>query len=128
MAKAGTVIGWKLPREERAALLGRRRCTTHHELVDALRRLAPQARVIDNRVFVVDGPVASSAGITAGIDVALHLIGEGRDQPRLADPNRPGHDGDPPAVLDRGQPLRAQPGQVIFAAVKGIDTCRGLPR
>ena len=32
--------------------------------------------MIDNRVFVVDGPVASSAGITAGIDVALHLIGE----------------------------------------------------
>jgi transcriptional regulator GlxA family with amidase domain len=60
----------------RAGLLGRRRCTTHHELIDALRRLAPQAKVIDNRVFVVDGPVASSAGITAGIDVALHLIGE----------------------------------------------------
>jgi len=32
--------------------------------------------VMDNRVFVVDGPVASSAGITAGIDVALHLIAE----------------------------------------------------
>ena len=60
----------------RAGLLGRRRCTTHHELLDALRVLAPQAKVIDNRVFVVDGPVASSAGITAGIDVALHLIGE----------------------------------------------------
>jgi transcriptional regulator GlxA family with amidase domain len=32
--------------------------------------------VIENRVFVVDGPVASSAGITAGIDVALHLVAE----------------------------------------------------
>src|ERR1041385_3917419 len=60
----------------RAGLLGGRRCTTHHELLDALRTLAPRASVIDNRVFVVDGPVASSAGITAGIDVALHLIGE----------------------------------------------------
>ena len=60
----------------RAGLLGGRRCTTHHELLPALRALAPQAKVIDNRVFVVDGPVASSAGITAGIDVALHLIGE----------------------------------------------------
>jgi len=29
---------------------------------------------MDNRVFVIDGPVASSAGITAGIDIALHLI------------------------------------------------------
>ncbi len=60
----------------RAGLLGGRRCTTHHELLHALRALAPQAKVIDNRVFVVDGPLASSAGITAGIDVALHLIAE----------------------------------------------------
>ena len=60
----------------RAGLLAGRRCTTHHELLSALRALAPQATVIDNRVFVVDGPIASSAGITAGIDVALHLIGE----------------------------------------------------
>jgi len=60
----------------RAGLLGTRRCTTHHELLPALRKLAPRAQVIDNRVFVVDGPLASSAGITAGIDIALHLIAE----------------------------------------------------
>jgi len=60
----------------RAELLAGRRCTTHHELLDALRGLAPQAHVIENRVFVVDGALASSAGITAGIDVALHLIAE----------------------------------------------------
>ena len=60
----------------RAGLLGRRRCTTHHELIGVLQTLAPQATVIDNRVFVVDGPIASSAGITAGIDVALHLIAD----------------------------------------------------
>jgi transcriptional regulator GlxA family with amidase domain len=60
----------------RAGLLANRRCTTHHELLPRLRALAPEAHVIDNRVFVVDGPVASSAGITAGIDLALHLIAE----------------------------------------------------
>lgn len=58
----------------RAGLLGNRRCTTHHDMLDALCQLAPQAQVMRNRVFVVDGPVASSAGITAGIDLALHLI------------------------------------------------------
>ena len=58
----------------RAGLLDGRRCTTHHELLNALRAIAPRAKVIDNRVFVVDGPLASSAGITAGIDLALHLI------------------------------------------------------
>jgi len=60
----------------RAGLLAGRRCTTHHDLLDTLRTLAPQAQVIDNRVFIVDGPVASSAGITAGIDIALHLIAD----------------------------------------------------
>jgi transcriptional regulator GlxA family with amidase domain len=60
----------------RAGLLNGRRCTTHHELLDKLRALAPGANVIDNRVFVMDGPLASSAGITAGIDLALNLIGE----------------------------------------------------
>lgn len=60
----------------RAGLLGGRRCTTHHELLDTLRALAPCAHVVNNRVFVIDGPLASSAGITAGIDVALRLIAE----------------------------------------------------
>jgi transcriptional regulator GlxA family with amidase domain len=68
----------------RAGLLGRRRCTTHHELLHTLRALAPQANVVENRVFVVDGPIASSAGITAGIDVALHLIAEECGEPLAA--------------------------------------------
>jgi transcriptional regulator GlxA family with amidase domain len=59
-----------------AGLLDGRRCTTHHQLLDALRAAAPRAQVVDNRVFVFDGPLASSAGITAGIDLALHLIAE----------------------------------------------------
>jgi transcriptional regulator GlxA family with amidase domain len=58
----------------RAGLIGSRRCTTHHELLSLLRALAPRAHVVDDRAFVVDGPLASSAGITAGIDLALHLI------------------------------------------------------
>lgn len=60
----------------RAGLLGSHRCTTHHEVLDELRRLAPSAQVVDNRVFVVDGPIASSAGVTAGIDLALHLVAQ----------------------------------------------------
>jgi transcriptional regulator GlxA family with amidase domain len=60
----------------RADLLDGRRCTTHHELLADLRDLAPRAMVVNNRVFLVDGPVASSAGITAGIDLALHLVAD----------------------------------------------------
>ena len=59
-----------------AGLVGTRELTTHHELLDALSRLAPAARVRANRVFVVDGPLWSSAGITAGIDLALHGIAD----------------------------------------------------
>ncbi|MEZ5499118.1 MAG: helix-turn-helix domain-containing protein [Steroidobacteraceae bacterium] len=58
----------------RAGLLDDRRCTTHHDLIDLLRSVAPGARIIENRAFLVDGPLASSAGVTAGIDLALHLI------------------------------------------------------
>lgn len=58
----------------RAGLIGTRRCTTHHELLAELHSTAPAAQVVDNRVFVVDGSLASSAGVTAGIDLALHLI------------------------------------------------------
>jgi transcriptional regulator GlxA family with amidase domain len=57
-----------------AGLLGTRRCTTHHEMLADLQALAPQATVLANRILVVDGPLASSAGVTAGIDLALHLI------------------------------------------------------
>lgn len=66
-----------------AGLLQGRRCTTHHSLLDSLRRLAPGAEVLDSRVFVEDGNVYTSAGITAGIDLALHLIAW-LGSPRLA--------------------------------------------
>jgi transcriptional regulator GlxA family with amidase domain len=58
----------------RAGLIGSRRCTTHHDILARLHRAAPAAQVVDNRVFVLDGTLASSAGVTAGIDLALHLI------------------------------------------------------
>lgn len=57
-----------------AGLVGTRCVTTHHELLDELRLMAPAAQVVGNRVFVQDGPLFSSAGITAGIDLALHSI------------------------------------------------------
>jgi transcriptional regulator GlxA family with amidase domain len=66
-----------------AGLLDGRRCTTHHSLLDDLRRLAPGAEVLDSRVFVEDGDVYTSAGITAGIDLALHLIAR-LGSPRMA--------------------------------------------
>ena len=60
----------------RAGLLDGRRCTTHHSEIEQLRREAPTADVLDSRVFVEDRGCYTSAGITAGIDLALHLIAE----------------------------------------------------
>lgn len=66
-----------------AGLLDGHRCTTHHTLLNALARLAPLAEVLDSRVFVEDRGVYTSAGVTAGIDLALHLIA-GLGSPRMA--------------------------------------------
>ena len=60
----------------RAGLMDERLCTTHHDMLGNLRSIAPRARVMENRVFVIDGPVASSAGVTAGIDLTLQLIAD----------------------------------------------------
>lgn len=60
----------------RAGLLAGRECTTHHAHIDELRRAEPRARVLENRIFVEDGSVFTSAGVTAGLDLALHVIGQ----------------------------------------------------
>ena len=74
---AGSVIAG------RAGLLTGRDCTTHHAHIEELRAVAPGARVLDNRVFVEDESVFTSAGVTAGLDLALHLIGQ-QLGPRIA--------------------------------------------
>ena len=57
-----------------AGLLHGHRATTHHHHLDELRRVAQGCDVVENRVFVLDGAVASSAGVTTGIDLFLHRI------------------------------------------------------
>lgn len=64
-----------------AGLLDGRRATTHWLHCETLARLHPRARVEPDPIFVRDGAVWSSAGITAGMDLALALVEEdlGRD-------------------------------------------------
>jgi len=68
-----------------AGLLAGRECTTHHMFIEELRRLEPRAHVLENRIFVKDGEVYTSAGVTAGLDLALHVIGEHLDVRVAAD-------------------------------------------
>ncbi|OED38922.1 hypothetical protein AB833_18000 [Chromatiales bacterium (ex Bugula neritina AB1)] len=60
----------------RAGLLEGVRCTTHHDLVDQLQSLARGAMVRENRLFVEDGRYLTSAGISTGIDLSLHLVAQ----------------------------------------------------
>jgi len=59
-----------------AGLLDGRRATTHWERAADFQRRFPRVRVEADRIFVRDGPVWTSAGVTAGIDLALALIGQ----------------------------------------------------
>ncbi len=59
-----------------AGLLDGHRVTTHHLDLDYLEQAAPKSTVVRDRVFVADGSLWSSAGVTAGIDLALHLVSE----------------------------------------------------
>jgi transcriptional regulator GlxA family with amidase domain len=58
----------------RAGLLDGRAATTHWAYCDELARRFPQVRVDADRIFVNDGPVWTSAGVTAGMDLALALV------------------------------------------------------
>jgi transcriptional regulator GlxA family with amidase domain len=60
----------------RAGLLDGFSCTTHFLSCAQLARVAPQARVLDNRLYVEDGERLSSAGVTAGIDLMLHVVAQ----------------------------------------------------
>jgi len=58
----------------RAGLLDGYDCTTHHLCVAELASAAPLTRVKENRLYVEDGERLTSAGITAGIDLMLHIV------------------------------------------------------
>lgn len=64
-----------------AGLLDGRLATTHWNHCDAFARAFPAVKVEPDRIFVRDGALYTSAGVTAGIDLALALVEEdlGRD-------------------------------------------------
>jgi transcriptional regulator GlxA family with amidase domain len=57
-----------------AGLLNGRRATTHWQRARDLRTRFPKVKVEEDRIFIIDGPVWTSAGMTAGIDLALAMI------------------------------------------------------
>ncbi|EOG5374455.1 SDR family NAD(P)-dependent oxidoreductase [Cronobacter turicensis] len=57
-----------------AGLLDGKRVTTHWAHAQALEARVPQARVESDRIFITDGAVWTSAGMTAGLDMALGMV------------------------------------------------------
>lgn len=57
-----------------AGLLDGRRATTHWVHARELQRRVRSAKVDEDRIFVNDGPIWTSAGMTAGIDLSIALV------------------------------------------------------
>jgi len=95
-----------------AGLLDGKRATTHWGQSDRFARRYPQVRLEPDRIFVREGEVWTSAGITAGIDLALALIEDdaGADVARrtaqqlVVHQRRPGGQSQFSALLDMGGP------------------------
>ncbi|HKM56777.1 MAG TPA: DJ-1/PfpI family protein [Isosphaeraceae bacterium] len=58
----------------KAGLLDGKRATTHWRVLDEMRRLFPAVSVIDDQHVVEEGDLITSAGISAGIDMALRVV------------------------------------------------------
>ena len=92
-----------------AALLDGRRATTHWAHAADFRRLYPRVELDEGVLFVDDGDVLTSAGLSAGVDLCLHVI---RDDHGSAVANRaarycvvpPWRDGGQSQFIDRPLP------------------------
>ncbi len=58
----------------KAGLLERREATTHWRAFDFLRDAAPTALIRQDVLFTLDDPIFTSAGVSAGIDLALSIV------------------------------------------------------
>ncbi|MDP9809913.1 transcriptional regulator GlxA family with amidase domain [Rhizobium tibeticum] len=57
-----------------AGVLDGRRATTHWLLARELQSRYPKIKIEEDRIFIIDGSVWSSAGMTAGVDLALAMV------------------------------------------------------
>ncbi|MCC6135969.1 MAG: DJ-1/PfpI family protein [Candidatus Contendobacter sp.] len=59
----------------KAGLLAGLRATTHHQAIDLLREVAPDTEVLAGERYVDNGRIVTAAGISAGIDASLYVVG-----------------------------------------------------
>ncbi|MFJ9134931.1 DJ-1/PfpI family protein [Streptomyces sp. NBC_01281] len=81
-----------------AGLLADRPATTHRDYLEKLAKTDPSIEVRRGDRFVDDGTVVTSAGVSAGIDMALHLVAR-YDGPEAAEFTRAGIQYEAPAAV-----------------------------
>lgn len=72
----------------KAGFLDGRKATTHWGYLETFRGMAPQVDVVENARWVVDGNVVTAAGVSAGIDMALWVVGQIWDVERARNTQR----------------------------------------
>jgi len=102
-----------------AGLLEGKRATTNWQLVDALPRFG--AEPVGGR-WVEDGKLLTAAGVTAGIDMALHLVSI-EAGPEVAQAVQLGIEYDPDPPFDCGSPEKAAP--EIVELVSAVSEANG---
>jgi transcriptional regulator GlxA family with amidase domain len=101
-----------------AGLLEGRRATSHWLWLERLREFG--AEPVEGR-FVEDGKVITAAGVSAGIDMALHLVGL-EAGPEVAQAVQLGIEYDPQPPHDAGSPSKAPDGVVEAVTAVASDT------
>ncbi len=105
-----------------AGLLEGKRATSHWAFLEQLRELG--ADPVGGR-FVEDGKIVTAAGVSAGIDMALHLVGR-EAGPEVAQAVQLGIEYDPQPPFDAGSPAKApQPIVELVTAITGPDAMLG---
>jgi transcriptional regulator GlxA family with amidase domain len=105
-----------------AGLLEGRRATSHWAFLEQLRAFG--ADPVGGR-YVEDGKVVTAAGVSAGIDMALHLVGQ-EVGPEVAQAVQLGIEYDPQPPFDAGSPTKAPEAIVeLVNAVTGPDETWG---
>ena len=109
-----------------AGLLDGRSCTTHWRYAAELAAQHPLATVDPNVLFVCDGPVLTSAGTAAGLDLCLHLIraDHGEELARRAARRMvmpPHRDGGQAQYVD--VPIRSRPAETLAPLLEALLDC-----
>ena len=64
----------------KAGLLDGKQATTFHSYIEKLQRATPKAKILSDTRFVDNGQIITTAGVSAGIDGALHVVAKLKGQ------------------------------------------------